>query len=149
MAKTNVTYEIALYIQDNTTCKFNVSGLTLDKCDVVKDESRPSKRKVIRDADTVRMTVFFGSDVDEELGNYIIRRYTTSIFIQADTDDNLQLTIEELRSVFYCWENAGGGVFQTGGTPYHRVIAWEVDFRGRQSASAMFTLQSRIEAKPT
>jgi len=149
MTKTNITNEIALYIKDNTTCKFNVSGLTLESCDVIKDESRPSKRKVIRTPDTVKMSVFYGSDVDEELGNYIIRRYTSSIFVQADTEDNLQLALDELRSVFYCWESNGGGVFQTGGTPFHRVIAFEEDSRGRESASIMFTVQSRIEAKST
>lgn len=148
MAKSNITNEIALYIKNDTTCKFVVSGLTLAECKVIDDTTRPTLRKSVKTLNTIYITVWYGTENAEPIGNRQIRRYTTTINIYADTEVNLQLAIEELRTVFYCWENQGGGVFQTSGTSYHRVLSFDTDMRGRESAQVLLTLQSKLEAKP-
>jgi len=138
---------IAYYLSNDTTCKCALTGITWE-IDVVDDETRPSKRKKLRTKDTVYVTVFHGIDVPEPLGTgYRIRRYSTSIFVQADNDQALQNACSEIQTAFYCWERNGGGAFITGGVTYHRVLECGVDARGRASGSITLSLQSRVEEK--
>jgi len=149
MTKSNIAEEIALYLTNDATCKCVITGITW-VIDVIGESTRPAVLKPIRKTDTVFVTIYFGTETAEPLSlGYQIRRYSTTIFIQADTEDNLQLAYEELQTAFNCWEANGGGAFQTGGREFHRLVSFDVDTQGRASARCTLILQSKMEARPT
>lgn len=146
--KKSIIGDIVYYLTTNTTCKCD-AGITW-VIDVIDDQTRPAKRKGIRVPNTVYMTLFHGIEIPEPLGGgYRIRRYTTSIFVQAWDEDSIQAAIHEIQSAFNCWDENGGGAFRTDGVPFHRLIECTADVRGRASASIALALLSRLEARPT
>ena len=150
MAKTNIANEIADFLENNATCKWVVSGLTLLKCEAISDDYHPVPAKLKRVTDNVKLMVFYGNERPENFGvGYRVRVYTTEIMVIADTETNLQKAYEELETCFYCWESNGGGAVATSGRTFHRILNMSIDQRGSSTASMLLTIVSKVEAKPT
>ena len=160
MAKTYIADEIAKYLYTQINTRANLTGanvLISNNCTAIKGDRRPVQIKGtgVRNSldatsgDENNILVFRGSEKPIPLDEgYQHRTYTTEIMLHWTNEAGLKLAVEEVEGVFNAWETAGGGVFQSSGSTFHKVADIDIDYRGKGNCSIFLLLKSRMEVRP-